>query len=183
MNTYPDIEETSCEESEALLPLVADGVLTPAEDPHLFAHLASCEKCQKTLAMHDFVELALREKPRKRARIIPFIRAAWPYAAAAGLLLVAGGVSALLQQQLNQPVTAPVVDVKPAVQPAVVAPAQIVKETSRIVGMIPGSNQGNPIYIIESKGRRFPVDRDCIDGGERGAGSNASVPVLMLAPK
>jgi anti-sigma factor RsiW len=181
MSTYPATEETTCQESEALLPLVADGVLTPAEDPHLFAHLASCEKCQKSLAMHDVVELALRQKPRKKARILPFLRAAWPYAAAAGLLLVAGGVSALLQQQLNQPAPAPVVETKPTA-PAVVA-TPVAKGTSRIVGLVPGSNQGQPIYIIESEGRRFPVDRDCIDGGERGAGSNASVPVLMLAPK
>lgn len=181
MSTYPATEETTCQESEALLPLVADGVLTPAEDPHLFAHLASCEKCQKSLAMHDAVELALRQKPHKKARILPFLRAAWPYAAAAGLLLVAGGVSALLQRQLNQPAPAPIAEKKPVVQPAVVEP--VAKETSRIVGLVPGSNQGQPIYIIESEGRRFPVDRDCIDGGERGAVSNANVPVLMLAPK
>ena len=49
----------SCEEAEALLPLVADSALDADSDPALFAHLARCVICQESLACHDLVALSL----------------------------------------------------------------------------------------------------------------------------
>ena len=37
-----DSRELTCEDAEAMLPLVADGVLLEEDDPQLFAHLAEC---------------------------------------------------------------------------------------------------------------------------------------------
>jgi hypothetical protein len=51
--------DITCEEADALLPLVADGALDAEQDPPLFAHLARCSACQEALARHDLVALAL----------------------------------------------------------------------------------------------------------------------------
>jgi hypothetical protein len=83
--------ELSCEESEALLPLVADGALDCDSDPALFAHLARCLTCQESLACHDLVALsltpdALRPGLRLTRRRLPV---AWALGSAA--VLAVGG--------------------------------------------------------------------------------------------
>jgi hypothetical protein len=86
----------SCAEAEPLLPLVADGAVDPDSDPALFAHLSSCPDCQRAVAAHDLIGLAIaRSAPlplprRQRAwRWLPAAAAA-SLAAAAGLWLLAG---------------------------------------------------------------------------------------------
>jgi hypothetical protein len=49
----------TCEDVEAMLPLVADGVLQEQDDPQVFSHLAGCSRCQRSLASHDLIALAL----------------------------------------------------------------------------------------------------------------------------
>ena len=56
--------ELTCDEAEALLPLVADAQLDPDSDPTLFEHLARCDDCQRSLARHDLVTLALSDSAR-----------------------------------------------------------------------------------------------------------------------
>jgi hypothetical protein len=83
------LESMTCAEAEPLLPLVADGALEPNSDPSLFAHLAACPACQRLVAQHDLIDLAIRQAGPvevQRASIIYF----WPYAAAACLAIAAG---------------------------------------------------------------------------------------------
>ena len=84
----------SCEEVESLLPLVADGALDANSEPALFSHVASCQRCQDSLALHDLVGISLSQPtplPRPRA-----IRPTWqrfvPLAAAALLLFGLGAM-------------------------------------------------------------------------------------------
>jgi len=81
----------TCEDCEALLPLVADGVLDAEGEPVLFTHLADCPRCQESLAAHDLVSLALGEAPpvpRRDAIAFPLARL-WMGLAAALLVAVA----------------------------------------------------------------------------------------------
>jgi Putative zinc-finger len=80
--------ERSCDEIEALLPLVADGALTHDEDPGVFAHLGHCERCQASLAIHDRISLDLpRTMASAPTTAIRFPRQRWiPLAMAAGLM-------------------------------------------------------------------------------------------------
>ena len=86
------IADLSCDEAEALLPLVADGVLDAETDPALFAHLARCPDCQRSLATHDLIELALasaapeQREPEETLRWRPL---SWPMAMTGGLLAAA----------------------------------------------------------------------------------------------
>lgn len=108
---HRDTEAMSCEDCEALLPLVADGALDAEGEPALFAHLADCPRCQESLAAHDLVALALGEAPpapRRDAIAFPLARM-WMGMAAALLVAVAlaavwggsqrGGASPALAQQ------------------------------------------------------------------------------------
>ncbi len=89
--------EATCDEVEALLPLVADGSLDETSDPALFAHLARCCACQDSLARHDLVELALEkgfaaEVPTAgKSRLIRFTPAFASACAASLALAMAGG--------------------------------------------------------------------------------------------
>lgn len=83
----------TCDESEALLPLVADGQLDPDRDPALFEHLARCDDCQRSLARHDLVTLALGDSARPARASAPrplTWRLPWPAALAASLLAAFG---------------------------------------------------------------------------------------------
>ena len=51
----------ACDDVEALLPLVADGVIDDASDPALFAHLARCVDCQEALTAHDLIHVAIEQ--------------------------------------------------------------------------------------------------------------------------
>lgn len=81
--------ELTCDEAEALLPLIADGQLDPDSDPTLFEHLSRCDDCQRSLARHDLVTLALSDSSRPALRLAPRAitwRLPWPAAVAASLL-------------------------------------------------------------------------------------------------
>ncbi len=95
MSAVNDDSLLSCADAEALLPLVADGTLDAEADAPLFAHLATCERCQDSLARHDLISLALAQPSfaapsRPRLRLLP--RSAWvPLATAATVLIAVGG--------------------------------------------------------------------------------------------
>lgn len=83
--------QVTCEEAEALLPLVADGALDASADPALFAHLGRCVACQESLARHDLVSLALDQgvgasQPTAWHITLPL---PWAFASAAGIALAA----------------------------------------------------------------------------------------------
>jgi len=80
----------SCDEAEALLPLVADGALTAGEDPALFAHLAGCSTCQRSLADHDLIGVALQHgAARISPRLGKVIRLPLPWAIASAACVAA----------------------------------------------------------------------------------------------
>ena len=94
MNQTP---EMSCDEVEALLPLVADGALDAASEPALVSHVAGCQRCLDSLALHDLVGISLAQPAAKPAPRM--FRPSWQrYAplAAAALMLV--GVGAIVWQ-------------------------------------------------------------------------------------
>lgn len=113
-----------CAEAEPLLPLVADGAVDPDSDPALFAHLAACPACQRAVAAHDLIGLAIARSaplrlPRRRTRRwLPAALAAG-LAAAAGLWLMTGDAPS------TPPAPAPAL-AAPAGNPAPVPPAPII---------------------------------------------------------
>lgn len=93
MNPPATRHELTCDEAEALLPLVADSQLGPDSDPMLFEHLSRCDDCQRSLARHDLVTLALTDSARPPLRLAPRAitwRLPWPAAVAASLLAALG---------------------------------------------------------------------------------------------
>ena len=118
----------TCDEVEALLPLVADGSLDEVSDPALFTHIARCCPCQDSLARHDLVGLALEHGLEQAAgaatdvatkdRHIRFAPALASACAAGLALAVAGGWYAeersheirLRGQVAAMPVSNPVAD-------------------------------------------------------------------------
>ena len=116
----------TCDEVEALLPLVADGSIDLATDVALGAHLGACTQCQDSLARHDLVDLALRrpspsDRPRGRLHL------PWPVALAVAASLVAavGGSWWLFSTPAmpsapslaDDPQTVPVNGVRPVTNP------------------------------------------------------------------
>ncbi len=92
----PEDLALSCDEVEALLPLVADGSLDEVSDPALFAHIARCCPCQDSLARHDLVGLALEQGHEQAAAVATKDRhirftPALASACAAGLALAVTG--------------------------------------------------------------------------------------------
>lgn len=106
MNLRP---EMSCDEVQALLPLVADGSLDQAADPALFEHLAHCHECQDALVRHDLIAVSLeRSRPAtaRTGRNLVF-RLPLPLAAAAMLLLGAGVWFAVQSSLVPEPAAKP----------------------------------------------------------------------------
>jgi hypothetical protein len=95
MERLDDHEATcglTCEEVDALLPLVADGVLDVESDPTLFAHLAACSDCQTALVQHDLITLALGTVPTPSAPAVNVVHMRLPLrwvGAAAAVLAIA----------------------------------------------------------------------------------------------
>ncbi len=83
-----DARTLTCDEVEALLPLVADGSIDLSADPALGAHLGTCAQCQDSLARHDLVDLALR-RPATLDRDRGRLHLPWPVALAVAASLVA----------------------------------------------------------------------------------------------
>lgn len=159
----------SCDDVEALLPLVVDGALDAQRDPALFAHLADCDRCQDSLAAHDLIEVDLRQAVTVKPAIR--LRARWPRfvpLTAAALLLIGIGVAVSAPAAkpapvvaLAAPARAPELVAKthpaPAVAAApaspVVASASTVAKAAPIdieveVVALPGSTPAHPHYLV-----------------------------------
>ncbi len=165
--------EPTCDEIEALLPLVADGALDEQADPALFAHLSACERCQESLAAHDLVTIAL-EQPR--APLPKVLRPTWrrslPLAAAAMLAIgVTGWVATRPAAEAAPAATvvaaaapaaaAPIA--KPKVAPEAPAPVVAAAPTApfhidvEVVAM-PGSTTAHPHYLVRKGDQVLLVD-------------------------
>lgn len=160
-------EPMTCAEAEPLLPLVADGAIDPDSDPTLFTHLAGCPDCQRAVASHDLIALAIaraprRPQPQRRATILRFLRG-WPYAAAAGLALAAGAW--LVPGGSRAPaVVAAAVSVMPATAGAA-SPilAQPAIATPRDVIAVPRPD-GSTLYLVRQGETWLPLDPSSLDG-------------------
>jgi hypothetical protein len=149
----------TCTEAEPLLPLVADGAVDPDSDPALFAHLASCSDCQRAVASHDLIALAIARKPAppRRASILRL----WPYAAAAGLALAAGAwlLPGRAESAPSRIAAAPAIaPPAAAVQPAPAAPV-----AARDVIAVP-QGDGSTLYLVRQGEAWIAVDPANLDG-------------------
>lgn len=105
--------EMSCDEVQALLPLVSDGSLDQVGDPALFEHLAHCHECQDVLVRHDLIGVVLEHSRPAEARSSRHLvfRLPLPLAAAA-TILVGIGVWFVVQSALAaHPSVSPLADV------------------------------------------------------------------------
>ena len=161
-------EAMTCAEAEPLLPLVADGAVDPDSDPGLFAHLASCPDCQRAVASHDLIALAIARAPAppRRAGILRL----WPYAAAAGLALAAG---AWLLPGRTDTAASAVADARTVLIPSAPAPL-----APRDVIAVPQSD-GSTLYLVRQGEAWVSVDPANLDGpaqpAHNGGGSGVQV--------
>lgn len=169
-------ESMSCAEAEPLLPLVADGALDPDSDPALFAHLAACPACQRLVAQHDLIDLAIRQAgpvERPRASIIRF----WPYAAAACLAIAAG----IWLQGGSMPPAAPTAPLATAPAPVPTAPAPApaaapAPDSPDVIAL--RRADGSAVYLIRQGDTWVAVDPAAMDGPTQpshGGGSDVQV--------
>ena len=145
-------QSMTCDEVEALLPLVADGAIDQAHDPVLFAHLATCERCQESLASHDLVGIALAQRSAvsRTPRILRPTWQRWVPAAAAALVAIGmAGVVATRPGAATSAVAAATAKpsrpiAAPTANPITAAPPQIEIE----VVAVPGSSPDHPHYLV-----------------------------------
>lgn len=160
----------TCAEAEPLLPLVADGAVGPDSDPALFAHLAACPACQRAVASHDLIGLAIRRAgpgPRQRHPL----RWWWPagLAAAAGLALAS--TLLLRPHASDQPAAAPMAATTPV--PAVPAPAAVPPTLPPEVIAVPRSD-GTTLYLVRQGDSWIAVDPAQLDGPTGAMGAPAA---------
>lgn len=147
--------ELSCDEVEALLPLLADGVADGAPDqtcdPALFAHLATCDRCQDSLAAYDLVDVALVQSVTVKPANVRVLRPRWARpatlaAAVAATLMLSGGWLTLASTTRPSPpmVAARSIPVSGTVPVTVASPPSIEIE----VVTMPGSTAAHPHYLI-----------------------------------
>lgn len=147
------IQLLSCEEVEALLPLVVDGAIDVAGDQPLFDHLARCERCQASLATYDLAELVLDTGVRPPARVV-VRRMPWPVAAAAALLIAAS--AALAAWNFGGAIEVP----------GDQAPPPVAERDDRVLKVIePGPGRRAEIYIVRDGDEVRVFDRRQLDGG------------------
>ncbi|HEX3132588.1 MAG TPA: hypothetical protein VHX44_03275 [Planctomycetota bacterium] len=158
--------ELTCEEAEALLPLVADGALDADADPALFAHLARCCDCQDALMRHDVVTVALEatrtEVPVTVVRRAPIrhVFLPWPAALAASLAAAAGLWMWLATLQ--------------AAHTTAQAP------TTQVVQVL--GTDGQPVYVVVQGDQVTVIDPRAIDG--KGTGAQPQVlPAKFITPQ
>lgn len=148
------LRDLTCEEAEALLPLVADGALDDATDPALFTHLSRCCDCQEALMRHDLVTVALEttrcgsvisgpscQRDAKRP-VIRHVFLPWPAALAASLAAAAG-----LWMWLA------------SLQPARTTPATPATQVVQVLGA-----DGQPVYVVVQGDQVTVIDPRTIDG-------------------
>lgn len=153
----------SCAEAEPLLPLVADGALDPDSDADLFAHLAACPACQRAVASHDLIGLALRTPVRRARRPILHL---WPYAAAAAAALVALAIWATGTAPAAAVATPPPIAQAPA-PPATPPPAAV----PHVVAITQAD--GTRTYLVQTGDGWTVVDPANLDTGTNAAQGTA----------
>ncbi len=169
-------DQMTCAEAEPLLPLVADGVIDPDSDPSLFAHLADCPDCQRMIAGHDLIALAIARPAVTPPRRNPILQL-WPLAAAAVLALSAAGWM-LTREPVHQ--ASPSVVTAPGPAPAVMAiPAAVVTPAASTpdVIAIPHAD-GRVTYLVRHEGSWVDLDPAALDGPAlptHGSGSGVQV--------
>lgn len=155
--------DLTCDEAEALLPLVADGAIDAAADPVLFQHLAGCARCQESLTQHDLVSFALTQPAPPYLVLKPAAprRLGWPLAAAAllavglGLAIVAGA-----QPAPAEAAGATVANLRPATapQPTPNQPTAAAEPIDVEVVTVPGSTARHPHYLVRRGDQVLLVD-------------------------
>lgn len=157
----------SCADVEPLLPLVADEALRPADDPHLFAHLAACPHCQEALRRHDLITVALERTaapavtPTPHRRPISWWWGAAPLAAAAAMAVVialptsAPAPAPLTTVAQAAPVAAPVVAAP--VPDSLATPASL-PVIDRDVAAVPGPVPGKRLILVRRGDQVLLVD-------------------------
>ncbi len=162
----------TCDEVEALLPMIADGQLDEVSDPTLFTHLADCPRCAGTLATHDLISLALAPTvvgaPRRGLRFPVWATArTWLPRAAAAVVLVALGASfsSLRPSAASPSVSLTAVTKTHAASATVVQPAHVAhaEATEPIqidmeVVTVPGSTPSHPRYLVRRGEQVLLVD-------------------------
>ena len=165
------MDAMTCAEAEPLLPLVADGAVDPDSDPGLFAHLAGCPDCQRAVASHDLIALAIARTPAapRRASVLRL----WPYAAAAGLALAAGAW--LLPSHADSAPSHLAITPAAAVPPAVTAvqPTPVAPVAARDVIAVP-QGDGSTLYLVRQGEGWVAVDPANLDGPAQPAHSGGS---------
>ncbi len=153
-------EAMTCAEAEPLLPLVADGALDPDSDPQLFAHLATCADCQRAVATHDLIGLALRAPapPARRPSVILRFWPVLPVAAAAALAVALWPTT----PTVATPQAPTVVHAPAAAPPAIVTPAAPVAPP-RVIAL--PQADGSHIYLVQSGEHWTVVDPAELDSG------------------
>jgi hypothetical protein len=156
--------ELTCEEADALLPLVADGALDPEADPALFAHLSRCCDCQDALMRHDLVTVALEatraEVPIARRAPIRHVFLPWPAALAASLAAAAGLWMWLATLQAGR-----------------TTPQASATQVVQVLG-----TDGQPVYVVVQGDQVTVIDPRAIDG--KGTGAQPQVlPAKFITPQ
>lgn len=162
----------TCAEAEPLLPLVADGAVDPDSDPALFAHLAACPTCQRVVASHDLIGLAIRRvgpAPRQRHPL----RWWWPAGLAAAAGLVVASALLLRPPAGDLPLAAPMVAATPAPAPAASVPAAVPPTIPPDVIAVPRSD-GTTLYLVRQGEHWIAVDPAQLDGPTGAAGTPAA---------
>ncbi len=163
--------DLTCDEAEALLPLVADGAIDAAADPMLFQHLATCSRCQDSLTQHDLVSFALTQPPPAQLVLRPAAprRLGWPLAAAAllavglGLAMVAGTQPAAASAPAQAP-SSPLANLRPAgpSQPATSTVSPRLPPAAEPIDIevvtVPGSTARHPHYLVRRGEQVMLVD-------------------------
>jgi Putative zinc-finger len=158
--------DLTCDEAEALLPLVADGVLDATTDPVLFQHLAHCTRCQESLTQHDLVTFALTRPAPPMLVLKPAVprRRGWSLAAAAlfavglGLAIEAGAHPSAAG--IPAPTNPAVASIPPAVPTQ--ATAQPLPDAAQPIDVevvtVPGSTARHPHYLVRHGDQVMLVD-------------------------
>jgi len=169
------LETMTCAEAEPLLPLVADGAIDPDNDPALFSHLAGCPDCQRMVASHDLIALAIA-RPQATAPRRATVKRFWPLAAAACLVLAAGFW--LLAHDRGTTYLQTSVAAKPSasVTPVAVADSRPTVREPEVIA-VPRAD-GTVTYLVRQGDVWMPIDPSALDGPVQSAhGSGSGVQV------
>lgn len=165
----------TCDEVEALLPLVADDQLDAVSDPALFSHLADCPHCAEMLAEHDLITFALEPTPAKKTARPTLRWRRWLPVAAAACLAIGLATASSFSSAPHAPSAPPLAQAKTRLAPASplvpaspLAPAsQLAPAPAKIstpihvdveVVAVPGSTLSHPRYLVRRGEQVLLVD-------------------------